>query len=76
VYHSYVPFSTATSDGHPVFIVVRIEEPQLLATMNRIERVVGVERDPPWELPEGAHAGRPNPSVIFLHLDANKMRAK
>ena len=60
---------------------MRIEEPQLLATMNRVERVVNVERDPPWDLPEGsaikidhgaAHAGRPNPSVIFLHHDANK----
>jgi hypothetical protein len=39
--------------NYPVFIVMRIEEPQLLATMNRIERVVGVERDPPWDLPVG-----------------------
>jgi hypothetical protein len=37
---------------HPVLIVMRIEEP-LLATMNRIERVVGVERDPPWDLSVG-----------------------
>jgi len=29
-----------------VFIVMRIEQPQLLAAMNRIERVVNVERDP------------------------------
>jgi hypothetical protein len=29
-----------------IFVVMRIEEPQLLAAMNRIERVVDVERDP------------------------------
>jgi hypothetical protein len=32
---------------------MRIEEPQLLAAMNRIERVVDVERDPFRDLPEG-----------------------
>ena len=29
-----------------IFIVMRIEQPQLLAAMNRVERVVDVERDP------------------------------
>ena len=29
-----------------VFVVMRIEQPQLLAAMNRVERVVDVERDP------------------------------
>lgn len=32
---------------------MRIEEPQLLAAMDRIERVVDVERDPFRDLPEG-----------------------
>ncbi len=32
---------------------MRIEEPQLLAAMDRIERVIDVERDPFWDLPEG-----------------------
>ena len=32
---------------------MRIEQPQLLAAMNRIERVVDVERDPFGDLPEG-----------------------
>ncbi len=32
---------------------MRIEEPQLLAAMNRIERVVDVERDPFRDLPKG-----------------------
>jgi hypothetical protein len=36
-----------------IFVVMRIEEPQLLAAMNRIECVVDVERDPPRDLPEG-----------------------
>ena len=36
-----------------IFVVMRIEEPQLLAAMNRIERVVDVERDPFRDLPEG-----------------------
>ena len=36
-----------------IFVVMRIEEPQLLAAMNRIERVVDVERDPLRDLPEG-----------------------
>src|ERR1019366_9443489 len=35
-----------------IFVVMRIEEPQLLSAMNRIERVVNVERDPFWDLPE------------------------
>ena len=37
-----------------IFVVMRIEEPQLLAAMNRIERVVDVERNPPRDLPEGS----------------------
>src|SRR5208282_6216408 len=36
-----------------IFVVMRIEEPQLLAAMNRVERVVDVERDPSRDLPEG-----------------------
>ena len=36
-----------------VFVVMRIEQPQLLAAMNRVERVVDVERDPFGNLPEG-----------------------
>src|ERR1700730_8221802 len=36
-----------------IFVVMRIEEPQLLAAMDRIERVVDVERDPFRDLPEG-----------------------
>ena len=36
-----------------VFVVMRIEQPQLLAAMNRVERVVDVERDPFRNLPEG-----------------------
>src|SRR5271157_1463432 len=36
-----------------IFVVMRIEEPQLLAAMNRIERVVDVECDPFRDLPEG-----------------------
>jgi hypothetical protein len=32
---------------------MRIEEPQLLAAMDRIERVIDVERDPFRDLPEG-----------------------
>jgi hypothetical protein len=29
-----------------VFVIMRIEQPQLLAAMNRVERVVDVQRDP------------------------------
>ncbi len=36
-----------------IFVVMRIEEPLLLAAMDRIERVVVVERDPFRDLPEG-----------------------
>ena len=36
-----------------VFVVMRIEQPQLLAAMNRVERVVDVEHDPLGNLPEG-----------------------
>ena len=36
-----------------VFVVMGVEQPQLLAAMNRIERVVDVERDPLGNLAEG-----------------------
>ena len=36
-----------------IFLVMRIEVPQMAAAMNRIERVVDVERDPSRDLPEG-----------------------
>jgi hypothetical protein len=35
-----------------VFVVMGIEQPQLLAAMNRVERVVDVERNPFGHLPE------------------------
>ena len=35
-----------------VFVVMGVEQPQLLATMDRIEGVVDVERDPPRHLAE------------------------
>jgi hypothetical protein len=35
-----------------IIVVIRIEEPQLLAAMSRIKRVVDVERDPFRDLPE------------------------
>ncbi len=36
-----------------ISVVMRFEEPQLLAAMDRIERVVDVERDPFRDLPDG-----------------------
>ena len=37
----------------PVFIIVRIEEAQLLAAMNRVERVVDIQNDPLGDLVKG-----------------------
>ena len=36
-----------------IFVVMGVEQPQLLAAMNRVERVVDVERDPFGNLVEG-----------------------
>ncbi len=36
-----------------IFVVMRIEQSQLLAAMHRVERVVNIERDPFGNLPEG-----------------------
>jgi hypothetical protein len=35
-----------------VFVVVGVEQPQLLPAMHGIEGVVDVEHDPPWHLAE------------------------
>ena len=41
-------------DGlEPVFVVVGIEQPQLLATVHGVEGVIDVEHDPLGHLPEG-----------------------
>ena len=37
----------------PVFVIVGIEQPQLLAAVHGVEGVVDVEHDPPRHLPEG-----------------------
>jgi len=45
---------------------MRIEEPQLQAAMNRIERLIDVERDPFRKLPEGRAIGIDDPdSAVF-----------
>ena len=36
-----------------IFVIMRIEQPQLLAAMHRVERVVDIERDAFGNLPEG-----------------------
>ena len=44
-----------------VFVVVRIEQPQLLAAMNRVERVVDIQHDPLWQRRSRTHnKGRPS----------------
>jgi hypothetical protein len=43
------------NDGlEPVFVMIGIEQPQLLAAMHGVEGVVDVEHDPLGHLPEGA----------------------
>ena len=48
------PFTVEHDDGlEPVFVVVGIEQPQLLAAVHGVEGVIDVEHDPLGHLPEG-----------------------
>src|SRR5271157_152554 len=62
-----------------VFVVMRVEQPQLLAAMDRIERVVDIERDPSGNLGERlAIRGRPShgPSATARERPAGSPTAR